>query len=153
MPASKTFTFNRPWTLVFLLPLAFLIFMLFQGLSNEFSFFVLVMVIATTCLLFLFALMSVMRRITIGAGKVIWKTPFTKREFDLKEIESFGIVKFRKFRFIYFSKLENPPYDKHDTAVVSNEETVVLQFRQSAWSHVVEVMKASKPDLKPKSFS
>lgn len=153
MPASKTFTFNRPWTLVFLLPMAFLIFMLVQGLMNEFSFFVLVMVIATTSLFLLFAVLSVMRRITIGNGKVTWKTPFVKREFELDKIQSFGIVKFRKFRFIYFTRLENPPYGKHDTAVVSNEDTVVLQFRQSAWQQTVAVMEAANPGLKPKSFS
>lgn len=153
MQTVRTFTFNRPWTVVFLLPLVLLMVMFFAGLLNEFSFFVLLMILVTSSVMLLVLYLSLLRRIKIGEGIVVWKTPFVSREYSLSEIKTFGIVKFRRFRFIYLSKLETPPFGKSETPAVTTEDTVVLQFRQSAWTHVLAAMEIAKPGLKPQSFS
>lgn len=148
----KTFTFNRLGVLFFLLPLAVILVFLVLGFIREQNIFVLVMIIVTLVMLVPFVWLSFLRRLTLTKEKAIWKTPKTHYEINLAEVNHYGIIKFRSFRFIYLSKSEEPPFEKDDSHIVTDENTFVIQFRKSAYYFLEDRIHEVKPDLQPRAY-
>lgn len=149
----RTYTFNRPITLLFCLPLAVLVTMFVWGLTVEFRVSLLIMLFVTFGLLSMLVYYSVLRRLRLGAGKATWITPLDRREIPLSELRHFGIVKFRKFRFAYLSRAEQVPFTDPASPLTSDQDTFIIQYRPKAWKFIESLMKTLHPDLKPESFS
>jgi hypothetical protein len=149
----QRFTFNRPITLLFAAPLVLLIGMFGYGLNVEFRISLVLMLLLTTLVLGLLVYFAILRKLKIDANKAIWSTPAQRFEMDLAQVKHLGIVKFRSFRFIYFSKGEVDPFEDGETPIVTNEETFVVQFRPRAWETIRKFILAQHPDLKTNTLT
>lgn len=156
----QRFTFNRPITLLFATPLLILSGMFGYGLSVEFRISLVLMLLFTTLVLGLVIYFTVLRKLQIDADKAIWSTPAKRFEMELAQVKHLGIVKFRSFRFIYFSKSEIDHIETVDaqdvegkSSIVTSEETFVIQFRPKAWETIRKFILAKHPDLQPKSLT
>lgn len=149
----KTFTFNRPLTALFLLPVVFLLTLEIQGLIKDFSIGVLILTLFTLLFLAPFIWMSFFRRLKIGPEKAEWITPRKHFKMPLEEVNHFGIIKFRSFRFIFFSTRDEQPFQRQDDHVISSEDTFVIQYRGKAWKLVREYIKAKRPELEQSTLT
>lgn len=149
----RTFTFNRPITLIFFLPLLVLVTMFVWGLTVEFRLSLLIMLIVTGSLTAMLIYYSLLRRLRLGEGKAVWITPMQRLEIPFSELRHYGIVKFRRFRFAYLSRAEAVPFQDPAAPVVSDADTFIIQYRKGAWDFIETMVKAQHPELKPESFS
>ncbi len=149
----QRFTFNRPITLLFSVPLLVLMFMFGYGLSVEFRLSLVFMLLLSATVVGLLFYLGMLRRMEIGEGKATWTTPSKHFEMAMADVKHFGIVKFRSFRFIYLSKSAENPFANPDNPVVTDENTFMVQFRPAAWSAIQAAIGAIHPDLKPSSLN
>lgn len=149
----RTFSFNRPVTLLFSLPLVVLMAMFVSGLTVEFRVMELVMLMVTAGLVGLLVYLGLFRRLRVGEGKAMWITPRRHYEFPLSELKHYGIIKFRMFRFAYLSRAEQAPFRDPGSAMVSDADTFLIQYRPGAWNYLQKVIHPLHPHLKPESFS
>jgi hypothetical protein len=149
----RTFSFNRPLTLLFALPMLLLVTMFVWGLTVEFRVGLLVMLLVTGSMVLLLFYMTLLRRLRIGSEKAVWSTPMKRYEMRIAELRHFGIVKFRRFRFIYLSRAENVPFQEEGQPVVSDPDTFLIQYRPGAWTFLQGLVKGAHPHLQPESFS
>jgi hypothetical protein len=133
--------------------LALLVTMIGWGLLVEFHISLLLMFLVTLGILLLLVYFSLLRRLKIGEGRVIWVTPMSRYEIPMHELRHFGIVEFRRFRFAYLSRAEEVPFRDPSAPVISDKDTFVIQFRPKAWNLIETLVKIHHPDLYPKSFS
>lgn len=145
----RTYTFNRPLAALFLVPLLLLCTMLFLGLLRQFSFMVALTLVITLAFSGWIVWHSLLRRLRIAPEKATWLAPGTKREMALADVRHFGLVKYRSFRFIYFSDSENDPFSDPEAPIVPGPHTFVFQFRPAAWQLVQEWIRSAHPDLQP----
>ncbi|MBL0018094.1 MAG: hypothetical protein IPP17_17070 [Bacteroidetes bacterium] len=148
----RSFTFNRPIILLFLLPMMVLVTMFCWGLTVEFRLSLLIMLLVTASLTGLLFYYSLLRRLKLGEGKAVWTTPMLRREIQLQEIRHYGVVKFRRFKFAYLSRATEVPFQNPEAPVVSDEDTFIIQYRPGAWQYMQGLIKALHPSLEPESF-
>lgn len=139
----KSYSFNHPLALLLLLPLLLLLYMLSYGLSLEFSVMPLLALAFTVLLIILILFYGFLRWVKIGGAAAHWSTPFQRLELSRDSIRHFGIVKYRAFRFIYFSTDEKAPFQDVNAHVSTNSSTFVMQYRRGAWQHVEAWLKSS----------
>jgi hypothetical protein len=151
--AMRTFTFNRPITMLFALPLLVLVSMFAYGLTEEFHLSVLLMLIVTTALVVLLVYYSLLRKLSVGEVKAIWRTPANRWEIPMVDLRHYGIVKFRRFRFAYLSRAEQAPFEDPAAPIVSDENTFVIQYRAGAWKYLEGLVKKLHPHLQPQSIT
>jgi hypothetical protein len=149
----QRFTFNRPITLLFSVPLLLLIFMFGYGLSVEFRLSLVFMLLLSATVVGLLFYLGMLRRMEIGADKAIWTTPNKRFEMAMADVKHFGIVKFRSFRFIYLSRSVENPFGNPNNPVVTDENTFMVQFRPAAWNAIEAAIVAIHPNLKPSSLT
>lgn len=149
---KHTYRFNRPVSLLFLLPMLFLLVMLVAGLVREFSILPFLLALFTLGVLGSVLYFGMLRRLEASEAGLIWRSPGTELRMELKNIRHFGIVKYRSFRFIYLSQQETAPFEKVDTRIVPTEDTFVIQYRERAWVHLQALVQAENSDLKPESI-
>ena len=146
------YRFNRPVSLLFLLPMLILLGMLVAGLVREFSALPLLLALFTFAVLCSVIFFGVLRSLEVGPEELVWRAPGKVRRFKVDEIKHYGIVKYRSFRFIYLSRMETPPFEKADTRIVSTDDTFVIQYRAGAWKHVSELIQINNSSLKAESI-
>lgn len=149
----QRFTFNRPITLLFSMPLLILMAMFTYGLTVEFRVSLVIMLLLSATVVGILFYLSMLRSLTIGEGKAIWATPSKRYEMALADVKHFGVVKFRSFRFIYFSKREEDPFENPGNPVVSDEDTFLVQFRPAAWTVIETAIHSLQPKIKSRSYS
>lgn len=147
----RTFTFNRPVTMLFYGPLLILIAMFVYGLTVEFRLSLVVMLVFSLSLVGILVYLGILRRMRVEVEKAVWITPTKRYEMALGQVRSFGVVKFRSFRFIYISKHLADPFEDPSKPVVTDEDTFVLQYRPNAWEAISARINHLQPDLKPSS--
>lgn len=148
----RTYRFNRPVSLLILLPLLLLIVMLVAGILRSFSPLSLVLVLFSLVIVGSVVYYSLLRSLTVGPEGLVWKAPGVQYQMALAEIKHFGIVKYRSFRFIYLSRAEAAPFSQADARIVSSADTFVIQYRGRAWKQVKSLMKTAQPELKPSNL-
>jgi len=148
----RTFTFNRPIILLFLLPMLVLVTMFCWGLTVEFRLSLLVMLIVTAFLTGLLFYFSLLRRLKLDPQKAIWVTPMQRLEIPLEEIQHYGIIRFRRFKFAYLSRAAEAPFQNPEAPVVSDKDTFIIQFRPKAWSFMQGLIKKRHSSLEPETF-
>lgn len=144
---TRTYRFNRPVSLLFLAPMVLLIVMLSAGLLREFSVLPFVLVLFSLAIVGSVIYFSLMRSLTIGPEQLKWKSPGSEMQMDWDELKHFGIVKYRSFRFLYFSRSIEKPFEQAQARVVTTEDTFVLQYREKAWNQVKTLVKEKRPEL------
>jgi hypothetical protein len=144
---TRTYRFNRPVSLLFLTPMLLLIVMLTVGLLREFSVLPFVLTLFSFGILAMVVYFSLLRSLTIGPEGLKWKAPRSEMNMNWEELKHFGIVKYRSFRFLYFSRNIEKPFEAAQARIVTSEETFVLQYREKAWKQVQEFLKEKRPDL------
>lgn len=149
---KRAFTFNRPTVALYVLPMLALLIFLILGLLREFNFFVLVMILVSIAILVPVFWLSFLRKLVVSDEKVEWHTPKKHFVIPMNEVTHYGIVKFRSFRFIYVSKLAEPPFASEESRVVSDENTFVIQFRRSAYYFLEGKIHKVLPNLEPTAF-
>ena len=149
----KSYTFNRPIALLFALPLLLLIAMFAYGLTVEFRVSLLLMLLLSATVVVLLFYLGMLRRMEIGNGKAVWKTPSKRYEMNLSEVRFFGVVKFRSFRFMYLSRCEEHPFEDAAKPFAVDENTFFVQYRQEAWQQVCADLALLHPTLKPTSIT
>jgi hypothetical protein len=147
-----TYSFNRPVTAFFLVPLLFLVVLFTYVLIHQFNALALLMIVLSLLMIFSLVYFSFFRTLKIGGGKAVWRTPFKRYEFELSELKHYGIIKFRRFRFAYLSKATSSPFEDATVPVVASPETFLIQFRPSAWALIESVAQMHHPELKPGSI-
>jgi hypothetical protein len=146
---TRTYRFNRPISLLFLLPMVLLIAMLTAGLLREFSVLAFVLVLFSLGIVAMVLYFSLLRSLSIGPEGLRWKAPGSRMEMNWGELKHYGIVKYRSFRFIYLSRSEELPFEQAQARVVTSENTFVLQYRARAWNQVKGLVKEKCPGLEP----
>lgn len=149
----QTFTFNRPITLIFSVSLVLIMLMCVYGLTVEFRLSLVVMLLVTGGVVSMLLYLGFLRRLKIGKDHATWITPKRRFEMALSDVRYFGVVKFRSFRFIYFSKAETQPFEDPQSPVVPDEDTFLIQYRHKAWSAVSQSIGRIHPTLKPQSIT
>ncbi|MEM7036249.1 MAG: hypothetical protein AAF570_04655 [Bacteroidota bacterium] len=144
-----SYTFNKPVTALFVLPLIALMALLIYGISREFNVVVLLLFMFTLLLLLPILYLSFLRRLRFSEASAHWKTPSVAWDMDLGDVQHYGIIKYRMFRFIFMSKVADIPFEDPSKPVVSTEDTFLVQYRKSAWNEFYGKMQKLKPDLKP----
>ena len=144
-----SYTFNKPVTALFTLPLAALMALLVIGMTREFNLVVLLLLLFTILLLVPILYWSFLRRLRFGEDKAHWKTPSVAWDMSLEDVKHYGIIKYRMFRFIFMSKGEEVPFGDPAKPVISTEDTFLIQYRKRAWNEFFGKMQKLKPDLKP----
>lgn len=146
---TRTYRFNRPVSLLFLAPMVLLIVMLTSGLIREFSVLPFVLVLFSLGIVGMVVYFSLLRSLRIGPEGLKWKSPGSEMKMDWNELKHYGIVKYRSFRFLYFSRAEALPFEQAQARVVTSEDTFVLQYRVKAWNQVKALLKEKRPELEP----
>jgi hypothetical protein len=149
---KRTFTFNRPVVVLYVLPMLALLVFLVLGLLREFNFFVFVMALVSVAILVPVFWLSFLRKMVVSDTSVEWITPKKHYTIPIHEISHYGIVKFRSFRFIYVSKSAEPPFTSEESRVVSDENTFVIQFRRSAYYFLEGKIHQVLPNLEPTAY-
>ncbi len=149
----KSYTFNRPIALLFALPLLLLILMFGYGLSVEFRLSLLLMLLLSATVVCLLFYLGMLRRLEIDKEKAVWKTPSKRYEMNLSEVKFFGVVKFRSFRFMYFSRADEHPFEDATKPFTVDENTFFVQFRPEGWQQICADLAILHPTLKPDSIT
>lgn len=149
----QRFTFNRPITLLFSVPMLFVMVMCAYGLTFEFRVGLVLMLLASGTVVGVLFYVGFLRKMEIGEGRAIWSTPKKRYEMALAEVRHFGIVKYRSFKFIYISQAEELPFQLPEQHVVADAKTFVIQYRPKAWELVRASVHAIHPDLQPGSLT
>lgn len=149
---KRTFTFNKPIVFLYMAPMLALVVFLTIGLVREFNFFVLFMILVSLGLLTVVFWLSFLRRMVVSGDQVEWITPQKHFTLKLSEVNHYGIVKFRNFRFIYVSKMVEPPFESPESRVISNENTFIIQFRRKAYYYLESQLHRVNPSLEPIAY-
>ena len=150
---TKVYTFNRPWVALVLLPLVLLTALLLYGVFQELNVMVIVMSVVSLLFLLPVVYVSFLRRMRLSEEQVEWKTPRAHHSIFWTEIKSYGVVRYRSFRFMYVSRLPEVPFKAPNQPVVSTEDTFVIQFRRPGWTFLKKLVQRQHPDLEPENFS
>lgn len=146
---AKLYTFNRPLAALWLLPLAFLSTMLLYGIFTELNVIAILMVLVSLFIFGLLLYFGFLRRLRIGEEKAEWITPKQRHQMDFEEVKHFGIIKYRSFRFIFFSRLEEQPFSEPGSPVAAGEDTFLIQYRPAAWQLLKSTIQRHHQHLKP----
>lgn len=146
---SKLYTFNRPVVALVLLPLVLLTVMLLYGIMQEFNFIVIVMSLVSFLFLVPILYLAFMRRLRVGEESAEWITPKVRHSMAYADVRHFGIIKYRSFRFIFFSKSEEQPFADPSKPIVPGEDTFMIQFRPSAWQQLKGLIQQHRQGLEP----
>lgn len=148
----RTYTFNRPITLLFSLPLLLLLVMLFYGIFREFNFLVLFLLLVTLLFYLPVIYLGFFRRLRVESQQASWITPRSRHTIALDEVRHYGIIKYRAFRFIYLSRAESAPFKDPEARLVANPDTFLIQYRPGAWQVIEGLLRELHPQLSPDNF-
>ena len=143
------YTFNRPVVALWLLPLVLLTVMLLYGIMQEFNVIVIVMSLVSFLFLVPILYLAFMRRLKVGEESAEWITPKVRHSIAYSEVRHFGIIKYRSFRFIFFSRSEEAPFADPSKPIVPGEDTFLIQYRPSAWQQIKALIQNHSKDLEP----
>jgi len=149
---AKVYTFNRPIVALVLVPLLFLTIMLLYGVVQEFNVIVIVLTLVSLLFLLPILFLAFLRRLRIEDSQVVWITPKTRKEIAWEEVQNYGIIKYRSFRFMFVCRLETPPFADPSKPVVSDDDTFIVQFRRGGWNRIKAKVQSQHPGLKPSNL-